>query len=323
MKRILKSLGLSLLTLVSGLVLSGCSDIISKTKPAGLQVLTNDVPATLYLDNEYLGDTPFIDKSLDPGTYTLKIEPESSELVSYETLITLRKGLLTVVTWKPGTRPELSGGVVYELERLTDKSATELSIVSIPDGAIVSVDSGEKNFTPFITQDLDEGSHSVSFSLPSYESQEHTINMVAGHRLNVSVKLAKSSLDTVSTTVPIATESATLTATAGASLTATGSATVPSATTLASTNSGTLAQTATLGQTVGRPRVVINATNYFQNGVEVLRVRDAAGTAGAELGFAEVGSAYSYLNLTTSGWHKINFNGAEGWVSTQYSTLEQ
>jgi hypothetical protein len=297
---------------IASLFVSACNPLDAKTK-AGLQVITADIPSSLFLDGQYLDKTPYIAKDIKPGTYTLRIQPDDTNLTPYETSINLRKGLLTVVTWKPGKRPELSGGVIYEMEKLKSKKNTELSIITVPDGAIVTLQGREKEFAPVTLTDVEPGQKEFEVSLPSYDTQKHTVNLVAGHRTTITVKLAKSEVIDINTTGQTATTSARV---ALPSITPKPSATPSTRTATAS------AQTSTSSaKTITGPRVKINSTNFFQNGKEVLRVRDASSNAGNELGFADVGSEYAYLNKTENGFHNITFNGKSGWVSAQFSTV--
>jgi hypothetical protein len=94
-----------LLVLVCTFFFSACNPFQGKSK-AGLQVITGDIQSSLFLDGQYLEKTPYIGKDIKPGQYTLRIEPDDPTLLPYETTITLRSGLLSVVTWRPGTRPE-------------------------------------------------------------------------------------------------------------------------------------------------------------------------------------------------------------------------
>jgi hypothetical protein len=294
--------------------MSACNPLDVKTK-AGLQVITADIPSSLFLDGQYLDKTPYIAKDIKPGVYTLRIQPDDVNLTPYETSINLRKGLLTVVTWKPGRRPELSGGVIYEMEKLKSRKSTELSIVTVPDGAIVTIQGREKEFAPVTLTDIEPGQKEFEVSLPSYDTQKHTVNLVAGHRTTITVKLAKSEVIEVNATGQTATTSAKV---ALPSPIAKPSAT-PS--TRGATASAQSASSSAQKSTITGPRVKINTTNYFQNGKEVLRVRDASSNAGKELGFADVGSEYAYLNKTENGFHNITFNGISGWVSAQFSTV--
>lgn len=320
------------LVVVTAVFLSGCSVWDGRAK-AGLQVITNDIPTSIFLDGQYLDKTPLINKDLKPGTYTLKIQPEDNSLSAYETTITLHKGLLSVVTWKPGSRPELSGGVIYEMEKLPNKKATQLALISIPDGAIVSLDGQSKDFAPIVLDNISAGQHEFTVSLPSYETQQHTLNMVAGHKINVTVKLARSSAaeaspsptasssGNTSSTGGVASSSATATASgrvaASASPKASGS---PSASPKASATPKASASPKATPAITG-PRVRIKSTNFYQDDQEVLRVRATPSSGGTSLGFATVGSEHPYLEESEGGWHKITFEGKTGWVTGQFAEI--
>lgn len=170
---------------------SGCQAILEHRSKSGLQVITDDVPSAVYLDGQYLNSTPLIEKELKPGSYSLKIEPNDISLQPYETSITLRKGLLTVVTWKPAERPEMSGGVIYEMEKLDNSSASEISFTTIPDEAIITLEGREKEFSPFVFTNIPPGNKSFEVTLPSYETQNHTINVQPGYKMLVRIQLAK------------------------------------------------------------------------------------------------------------------------------------
>jgi hypothetical protein len=288
--------------LVASLFLSACSLNSLKVK-SGLQILTNDVPATIFLDGKQLSKTPFIDKDIAPGEYTVQIQPEDPNLASYETKITLRKGLLTVITWKPGTRPETSGGVIYEMEPLKNKNTSELSLISIPDAAIVNVDNQSKGFAPVLVENIKTGEHEFDVSLPSYETQKHTINVLPGHRMNVTVKLAK------------------LESTTGAGTTATSAANTSGITAGTNPSPTPITSVTPVKAVLPPPKVKIKATGVKQNNQEGLRVRDQAGSGGKEIGFALTDAEYAYLNETSNNWYKIQFENQVGWISGQYAQL--
>jgi hypothetical protein len=302
MRRIWYSFRLLLVLLLSGVVLSGCTNPLDRKNVGGLQVISQDTPSSLFLDGQYLDKTPFINKTIKPGTYTLRIEPDNKTLVSHEAIITIRKGLLTVITWKPGTRAETSGGVMYEMEPITTRN-TELSFVTIPDSAIITIDEGQQQFAPLVVSDLEPGHHQFEVSLPSYESQKHTINVVKGHRITISVTLARLEETETDSLAPSALD----------------------ATPTASSSSGATDATPTArrrtGTTTG-PTVTITSTKFFSGGEEVLRIRSTPSASGKELGFAKVGSSYPYLGEQQSGWYKIDFDGQTGWASGQYAKLD-
>ncbi len=310
----MKRLFLFLILLTASVLFSACNPLAKKVK-SGLQVqMTDGIAAAVYLDENYVEKTPFINRELSPGEYTLKIQPDDPKLIPYETKITLRPGLLTVVTWKLAQRPEFSGGVMYEMEPINSKNKSEISFVTIPDGAIVSVAGKEKTFAPTIIPDITPGHVEFEVTLPSYGVQKHTINAIPGYRMVVTVKLAKENLNEKEVVVG----NVTLEPQASGSATATTGSTTPAPTT---TPKPTIAPSP--AASASAKQVLIKPTNFFVAEKEVLRARDLPSSSGKEVGFATVGNLYQYLGKTENNWHNIQLDGKSGWVSGQYAQLVQ
>lgn len=303
---------LSLVLLVcSSLFLSGCNPLAYKAK-SGLQVITGEVPSSVFLNNQYIGKTPLIEKSIKPGFYHVSIQPEDSEFVPYETDLSLRKGLLTVITWKPEKRPELSSGVILEMEKLENSQQTEVSFTTIPEGAIITLD-GKKEFSPIVLSDVKPGVNEFEVTLPSYETQRHSVNVQQGYKMLVTVKLAK--LQEIGKTDPAVVEDTT-------TATATPSPTLKTPVATATPVATPAKATTQLGSVAGGT-VTILKTGFFQDGKEVLRVRETPVSSGKELGFAEVGSTHPYLGEQKNSWYKISFQGSTGWVNGAFAKLSQ
>lgn len=307
-----------IIVLVAGIGLSGCS-LLEKKNVAGLQVMTNEAISSLFLDGQYLDKTPYINKTIQPGTYTLKIQPDSNQLVAYETQITLRRGTLTVVTWKPGPTSAESGGIVYDLEPISGKRG-EISFLTIPDNAIITFDQGEQQFSPLVIRDIEPGHHQLEISLPAYEKQQHTLNVIGGYRINVSAQLARNSqsdqaqIKNGEQTDPSPTKERTdllLNTTNTSSI----SGQMLSATQSARFNP----QLATQSGQTGQENVVIKSTNFFYQNQEALKVRSNPNGSSQIVGYATVGKSYPYLGLQQAGWLKIQLDvNTTGWVSQDY-----
>lgn len=300
----MKKFFIFILITVFGVALAGCQSILDYKAKAGLQVITDDVPSSVFINDQYLNSTPLIEKDLKPGEYTVRIQPNDAALVPYETTLQLKKGLLTVITWKPAELPEMSGGVVYQMEPLEDSSKSEISITTIPAGAIVTMEGKDKDFTPIVYQNIAPGNQAFEVTLPSYETQSHTINVQKGYRMVVSVKLAK--LQPVDKTEPDISQPGTETATTSASP-------VPAASTSLSAELSTKKFT----------KVKITPTGLMVEGKEVLRVREKASPEAKELGTVAVGSILPYTGTSFNSWHEVTFKGAPGWVSATYSELQE
>jgi hypothetical protein len=175
--------------------LSSCSlPFISKKKKAGLQV--NSSPkATVFLNDEHVGQTPYFDENLKPGEYTLKLVPETNDspLLSWQGAIKLSSGILTVVDRKLGENEEQSSGYVLTLEPIAEKDKIRVSVISTPDSVVVSLDGEPKGFSPLSLDNVVEGEHVLTISSSGFREEVIKAKTVKGHKLMISVQLAKES----------------------------------------------------------------------------------------------------------------------------------
>lgn len=287
------------LVFLSALLLGGCNpkDLFIKP-PAGLEITTTP-EATVFLNDENRGNTPFSDKALKPGVYTLRLVPTGSvSLPSYETKLTLSSKASTVIS-RVFTESDLdSSGYTLELQE-DPGGETYLSIISDPDTINVTIDDKPSGFTPLSKLPSAPGSHSLKVTSPGYVSQELSVNTVKGYNLIVNFKLASQLITLTSPASP-----AIASASAGQDDSPPTAPASPSA-------------SATLSLTPDKPYVTIEET-----GTGWLRVRSDASATSDELGKANTGEKLKYLGETTeSGWFKIEFEGKTGWVSGKYVTL--
>lgn len=264
-----------------------------KQAQGGLQVVTYETDASLFLNDQYLDKSPFIDRKINAGRYSLSITPDNKELVPHNLSVTINPGTLAVVYWKPGPTLAKSSGLVYELEPINDRKLGELQVVTEPNEAIITLNNGSQEFAPHLFKELDPGDHTIKISLPGYEQNEQKFNISAGYRLKITAKLAQ--------TGPA------------------GDETEPTETKAADQESSATGEL--------EPTVTIESTNYFQNNKEVLRVRDDSSVAGLPIGYVKVGEILTYQQ-SENGWYLISFVDAfdqeekEGWVSGQFATAQ-
>lgn len=180
---------LVIIFLILGLALIVRSQLLEKRQTAGLQV-TAEPKATIFLEGRHLDQTPFEDKNLKPGEFTLKLVPESETLNPFEQKIILNPKTLTVVTWKFGESEELSSGEILTLEPLANKKLVSLAVISSPHGALAKVDGVTRGFTPLSLEDITEGDHLISLSLPAYLTKEIKAKTALGRKLIINAKLA-------------------------------------------------------------------------------------------------------------------------------------
>lgn len=281
-----------LTVLASAILLGGCTlkDFFVKP-PAGLEIAS--IPAaTVFLDGESQGDTPYVNKELKPGSYTLKLVAlGDSNLPPYETNLTLISKASTIISHTFATSELETSGYSMQLQEEAS-GATYLSVISDPDTINVTIDDKPTGFTPLSKLATSPGSHKLVVTSPGYVQQELSVNVVKGYNLIVNFKLASQTI----TLAP------------------------PEASTPAATPQPTptpASASATLTLTPDKPYVEI-----IETGTGWLRVRKEGSGTAEELGKANTGEKLKYLGETTDlGWHKVEFEGSVGYVSGKYTTL--
>ena len=159
-------------------------------KHAGLEI--NCQPeAIVFLEGKHLGQTPFKQENLQPGEYLLKITPPEAGLISWEKKVSLVSGVSTVIDCQLAASEEKSSSTILNLESLNNKRLMVLAIISQPDGVLVKVDAVTRGFTPISLEDIQEGDHLVSLTLPGYQQKEIKAKTILGRKLIINVQLAK------------------------------------------------------------------------------------------------------------------------------------
>lgn len=272
-----------------------------KKRYSGLQVITNEIETSLFIDNVHLDKSPYINRKIQPGRYVLNIVPDDNQLMAKELPINLTPNTLTAVFWKPAKTLEESSGVVYELEPISNKDTGELQIITEPNEAIIHFGNREQQFAPYIFQDVEPGTHSFTLSLPSYETQEQKFNLSAGYRLKITAYMGREKGAEVDQIPQEAVEEEM----------SEEETQLPPENTPIETNN-----------------VTVLPTNFFQQEIEVLRVRDGSSASAAAVGFVKVGEKYAFLKEENN-WFFITFEDTisqeikEGWVSGQYVKPER
>ena len=296
---------------IIGLIFLG-KKLFAGRKKAALSVNTNP-RATVFLDGEHLGSTPYYNEALKAGEFVLKIVPESTgqALTPWEGRVSLSPGILTVVNRELGLTQDDSSGEILSFEPLADKNAISVSVVTTPDGAVVNLDGEPRGFAPLTLDNITEGDHILLVSSPGFKERTIKAKTVKGHKLIASVQLGRETV-----TVPTEEETAESTPSASPSPkvspkpTATPKATaspVPTATPKASPK-------ASPTSSLPRPYVLIKSPDTGW-----VRVRSEPSTSGTELAKVNDGEQFP-LQDEQSGWYKIEYDTAKsGWISGQYA----
>lgn len=271
---------------------SGCNikTLFTKT-PAGLEINTSP-PATVFINDQDLGSTPYSDKNIKPGEYTIRLVPDPGEieLQPWETTITLDAAVTTIINRTFASNETEATSYTLQLRPDVDKSKAFISVVSDPDTASITIDSTSHGFTPVSKIELVPGGHNVDVSSPGFKSISISVNLIEGYNLIVNANLARE-------IILLEKSQATPSATLGDDL---------------PEEEGDL-----LAEELDRPYVIIEET-----GTGWLRVRDAPNsTTAEELGKINLGEKLPFIESNETGWYKVTFEGEDGWISGRFATL--
>jgi hypothetical protein len=290
-----------ILVTATAFLLSGCTltGIFNK-KPAGLEIMTTQ-PATVVVNGGSVGTTPYSNKTMKPGNYTIKLTPTDPALAPWESQYKLESEVTTVISRT--FAPDAADAYGYTLElRPEVGSGTYLSVISDPDTVSVTLDGKAYGFTPLSKLETTPGTHALTLSSPGFQGQELSVNTVKGYNLIVNAKMA-------GTQIVLATPAPTATPTGTESALLAGSPR-PSASPLASPV-----------LTLAPPYVTVENHPDIQ-GAGGLNVRKEASASSDPLGKARIGERLKYLGETTpAGWFKVEFENQPGWVSGKYVSL--
>lgn len=161
-----------------------------ETSVAALQVSATPA-ATVFLNEQNLGKTPFYSEKLKPGEYTLKlVAEEGTKAATWQGKVKLTGRVLTAVNQRLVSDDLFSSGEVLTLESLKNKEGTEIAVFSNPDGALVQLNDEEKGVTPLIIKNVPASDHRLLVSYPGYQDESLRLKTNKGYRLLANVKLS-------------------------------------------------------------------------------------------------------------------------------------
>lgn len=287
--------------LILSVILSSCS--LKKEGPSALQI-SSTPKSTIFLGDKELGKTPYYDEKIKSGEYVLKIVPDNSQYVTWETKIKLNPDVLTVINRDLGLTEETSAGVILNLEKITVNDSSDVSIVTTPNLANVKFDNQDQGQSPVLVKNTTPSDHEVSVTLPGYIDKTVKIKTVAGYKLNASIQLASITANMPS--VP--------TETNAASVSANNKTPSPSS---SPSSKSTSTPKPTPSPSEG-PVTDPNKVLILDTPTGWLRVRSDPSLNATESGKVNPGEKYPYIS-ETAGWVEIEFQaGKQGWVSSQY-----
>ena len=290
---LMKTKGIIIIVVVLALVLVGLivkSKFFGRQGPGALQISTTPT-ATVFLDGSQVGITPYFDDKIKAGEHTVKLTPESTEgnLTSWEGKVNLLPGILTSIKRTFAVNEAESSSEMITLEKAGRKDQSSLAVISIPDQAVVKLNSEPKGFTPLSLEDLTPADYQITISSSGYEEKTVSAHTIGGYKLIVNVKLAQT-IEGIEEATP----------------------------------SGEAEK-----ETEATPTPKVEATPPAKPYVKVketptgfLRVRMGPSTSATEAAQIKPGEMYPYLDEEENGWLKIEYEtDKEGWVSGVYVDL--
>lgn len=253
----------------------------------GLQVTAN-IQGKVLLDGKPIGDIPIRkinqQDTLPVGNYELRIEPADTTLSAYTSRIRINSGVLTAVdkTFLPGS---LGNSYTLTLEKSSNPKP-QIEITSIPDGALITIDSIAVGATPYKSDALSSSEHEVELQKEGFSKKTIRVRTVENHVLVLSASLGTGEIGSI----PDAANPS------------------PTGGTPSITPSPTQAQRGSV--------TILSTPNGF------LRVRSGPGTGFSEVTRVRPGSTYEVID-EDNGWFQVQIDGStSGWVSSQFARRE-
>ncbi|OGG04960.1 hypothetical protein A2Z33_06740 [Candidatus Gottesmanbacteria bacterium RBG_16_52_11] len=275
----------------------------------GVLKVNSEPAASIFIDDRVIGKTPY-EEHIGEGEYNVKLVPDATttQLATWQGKVQIYGNLLTFVNASLGETDFSTAVDILWLEKTKTKNS-ELTVLTSPDGAAVSVDTQGAGSTPLTLSDITVGDHTVSVDSPGFLPRSLKVKTTAGYRLVASIKMAISSMSATPSAAPEASPTAEIVQ----SPTPTGS--VKSSPTPTKKVSGTPTPTGKAAADPDKPYALIKETP-----TGFLRVREQPSTASRELAQVKPGEKYTILD-EQSGWYQISYDGEnKGWISGQYAT---
>jgi len=188
----MKKVGYFLVGLIflGGVFFVGKSILAKRGGAAGGLKVTSIPQASVFLDAENLGRTPFENDKVKSGDYTLKLIPENGDASgsSWQGKVKVLPNVLTYVNRELGSSDLTSAGEILTLEKIPGKSS-DITITSVPEGAKVALDGEEKGMSPLILRNIDPGDHEISLSSPGFVNRSLKVRTTRGYKLIADFQL--------------------------------------------------------------------------------------------------------------------------------------
>ena len=188
---------LSILVLILRYSSVFAENILGIKQKSGISVLSMPDVATVFLNGQEVGKTPFEDKNLEAKEYIVRIDKDGA---LYQGNIKLTEGTVTIVNRDLAKDLSSSAGEVLGLRK-----GKGITVISNPSNADISIDGKIVGKTP-LTLDIGPGEYIILISHPNYLNRSIKSTIPKDFNLIVSVDLALSEADLTQISAPVITQ---------------------------------------------------------------------------------------------------------------------
>ena len=169
-------------------------DLLGIKQKSGISITSTPADATVFLNNQEVGKTPFEAKDLDVLEYNIKLQKDQA---SWQGNVKLNGGTVAIINRDLANDIPSSAGEV-----LTLKKGQGITLISNPKDSKVTVDGSEVGISP-LSIDLKSGEHTIIIDHPNYIKRSIRINLPDGYNLTIVVDLAISEADLSTVSTPV------------------------------------------------------------------------------------------------------------------------
>jgi hypothetical protein len=141
----------------------------TEAAPPSLQVISEPSDASVSVDGQYRGKTPYSADDLAAGSYTITVSKFG--YAPYTTSASLVNGGITEIN---ATLPLETGALAISTE---------------PSGANISIDGKDAGIAPLTIADLVPGNHTISVTKSGYNPSEQQVTITAGPASQLAISL--------------------------------------------------------------------------------------------------------------------------------------
>lgn len=175
-------------------------DFVRVKETAGIRVLSLPGEATVFINDQEVGKTPYQDDNQIAGAYAVRIEQAEAK---WQGNVKLVEGVLTVVNRDLAKDVTSAAGEVLSLNK-----GKGVTLVSYPSEANIEIDGKFYGKTPLSIDTIASGEHSFALDKVGYLKRSIRAFVPPDYNLTLSVDLALSEADLTNIVTPPTTETA-------------------------------------------------------------------------------------------------------------------